>query len=374
MGEKNYKDPESKLTVNCNDVTYQYTNRNVSINKLFCMYTNADCLSNKLSELRSVIDSCDTHPQLIGVCEVKPQNCRFTPSATEFSLPGYSLFHSNVDTQIGRGVSLYISNILTATPIVLCDEFCESVWVTIPLTGSDKLLIGCIYRGQTQQCDLNDARLCNMLLKASNMKDVSHVLIIGDFNLPLINWSTWTCSNNSENSFDNTFINCLRDSFFHQHVTTPTRSRYNQNPSILDLILTNEEGMISSLSHLCPLGQSDHSILTFNFHCYIQHRRHDRIQYNYKKGDYSTMRGRLNLDWNCILNNKCVDDQWLIFTNHVNSAQVNCVPTKTNPTKEMTMNDLKLNHKAIIKIKKKHKLWKKFIIHKDKDTYINYCK
>ena len=146
---------------------------------------------------------------MIGVCEVKPQNFRFTPSATEFSLHGYSLFHSNVDTQIGRGVSLYISNILTATPIVLCDEFCESVWVTIPLTGSDKLLIGCIYRGPTQQCDLNDARLCNMLLKASNMKDVSHVLIMGDFNLPLINWSSWTCSNNSENSFDNTFINCL---------------------------------------------------------------------------------------------------------------------------------------------------------------------
>ena len=83
MGEKNSKDPECELTVNCNDVTYQYTNRNVSINKLFCIYTNADCLSNKLIELRSVIDSCDTHPQLIGVCEIKPKNFRFTP-ATEF--------------------------------------------------------------------------------------------------------------------------------------------------------------------------------------------------------------------------------------------------------------------------------------------------
>ena len=204
------------------------------------MYTNADCLSNKLNELRSVIDSCDTHPQLIGVCEIKPQNFRFAPSATEFLLPGY-LFHSNVDTQIGRGVSHYISNILTATPIVLCDEFCESVWVTMPLTGSDKLLIGCIYCIPTQQCDLNDARLCNMLLRASNMKDVSHVLIMGDFNLPLINWSSWTCSNSSENSFDNTFINCLGDSFFHQYVTILTCSRYNQNPSILDLILTNED-------------------------------------------------------------------------------------------------------------------------------------
>ena len=182
------------------------------------MHTNADCLSNKLNERKSVIGSCDTHPHLIGVCEIMPQNFRFTPT-TEFFLRGYSLFHSNVYAQNGRGISLYISDILTATPIVLCNEFCESVWVTMPLTGSDKLLIGCIYHSPTQQCDLNNARLCNMLLKASNMKDISHVLIMGDFNLPLINWYSWTCSNNSENSFDNTFINFIRYLFFHHDVT-----------------------------------------------------------------------------------------------------------------------------------------------------------
>ena len=86
------------------------------------------------------------------------------------------------------------------------------------------------------------------------------------------------------------------------------------------------------------------------------------------------MRAQLSLDWNYILNNKCVDDQWLIFINHVNSAQVNCVPTKTNPTKEKTRNDLKLDHKTIVKIKRKHKLWKKMIKHNDKDTYINHCR
>ena len=161
----------------------------------------------------------------------------------------------------------------------------------MPLTGSDKLLISCIYRSNTlcKQCNLSNSRLCNMLLNASSMEYVSHVLIIGDFNLTLINWSSWTCRNNSENSFYNTFIYCLRDSFLHQNVTIPTRSRY---PSILDLILTNDEGMIYNSSHLSPLGKGDHSILTFNFHCYMQHR----IQFNYKKGDYSTMRELLSLD------------------------------------------------------------------------------
>ena len=123
--------------MNRSNVTYQYTNINVSLNKLFCMYTNADYLKNELSELSSAKDSCDAHPHLIGVCEIKPNTIFFTPSTTEFSLPGYSLFHSNIVTQNGRGASLYISDILNATPIVLHDEFCESVWVTILLTGSD---------------------------------------------------------------------------------------------------------------------------------------------------------------------------------------------------------------------------------------------
>ena len=163
--KKNSDDPEGKLTVIHNNVTYQYTNIDVSLNKLFCMYTNADCLSNKLNEQMSVTDSCDTHPHLIGVCEIKSTSFHFAPSTTEFSLPGYSLFHSNVGTQNGRSATLYISDILTATPIVLYDEFCESVWVTMPLTGCDKLLIGCIYRSPTQQCDLNNARQCYMLLE-----------------------------------------------------------------------------------------------------------------------------------------------------------------------------------------------------------------
>ena len=42
MGEKNSIDLESKFTVNHNNVTCQFTNRNVSLNKLLCMYTNAD--------------------------------------------------------------------------------------------------------------------------------------------------------------------------------------------------------------------------------------------------------------------------------------------------------------------------------------------
>ena len=47
-------------------------------------------------------------------------------------------------------------------------------------------------------------------------------------------------------------------------------------------------------------------------------------------------------------------------------------PTKANPAKEKTRNDLKLDHNTIFKIKRKHKLWNKFIKYKDRDSYIGY--
>ena len=39
-------------------------------------------------------------------------------------------------------------------------------------------------------------------------------------------------------------------------------------PHILDLIVTNEETMISNHEHVGPLGKSDHCVLNFDFNCY----------------------------------------------------------------------------------------------------------
>ena len=97
MGKYSSNDPKSELTVDHNNVTYQYANRNVSLNTLFCMYTNADCLNNNINELKSVIDSHDTHPHLIVVCEIKPKNFRFAPSTSELFMLDFSLYHSKID-------------------------------------------------------------------------------------------------------------------------------------------------------------------------------------------------------------------------------------------------------------------------------------
>ena len=47
----------------------------------------------------------------------------------------------------------------------------------------------------------------------------------------------------------------FKDGFLFQHVREPTRFREEQMPSILDLILTNEENSVEKIDYLPSLGK-----------------------------------------------------------------------------------------------------------------------
>ena len=120
----------------------------------------------------------------------------------------------------------------------------ESVWCRIKLRNNDSLLVGCIYRSPNSS-DQNSLELINLFGKARNSRD-SHKLIMGDFNLKDINWENLTTSV-GETHLASLFVECVRDNYFIQHITEPTRIRTGQEPSVLDLIFTNEEDMVSDL-------------------------------------------------------------------------------------------------------------------------------
>ncbi|CAH8638630.1 unnamed protein product [Dicrocoelium dendriticum] len=57
----------------------------------------------------------------------------------------------------------------------------------------------------------------------------------------------------------------------YNHITLPTRFRTGNRPSVLDLVLTNEEHMIDALVLDCHLGRSDHAVISFSFVCYAEY-------------------------------------------------------------------------------------------------------
>ena len=82
------------------------------------------------------------------------------------------------------------------------------------------------------------------------------------------------------------FLECVRDCYLFQHIKMPTRFRIGQEPSILDLVFTNEENMVNNISYLPGLGKSNHLALSFKFICYTQQQEIAFKKLNYTKGNY----------------------------------------------------------------------------------------
>ena len=136
----------------------------------------------------------------------------------------------------------------------------------------------------------------NQLLKTIHAKRYSQVCLVGDFNFKDINWSTWS-TKHGEESKEFKFIEAVRNCFLFQHIDKPTRVRGDDEPSLLDLLLTNEELQVSNVAHHAPLGKSDHSVISFDYHCYLDHSKPKKF-FDYRNADVAAMKSDESLqDW-----------------------------------------------------------------------------
>ena len=271
--------------------------KSLDLTSLKILFSNADQLtSSKMTELKKQIEV--EKPHIVAICEVKRKNVDLS-CEMDYHIPNYTLHPVNLDNKIGRGIAVYtIASLNKSINQIDCNlGFEEVCLIEVRLRRGDVLLFGCVYRSPTpsEESSLNNNRL-NRLLNCIGNKKYSHKCIVGDFNYGGINWGTLS-SINSENSDETKFIEAVRDTFFHQHIEKPTRSRGNENPSLLDLILTDELLQVNDITHHAPLGKSDHSVITFDFNCYIDYSK-PKEMFLYHKGDFESMRNNLlNSNW-----------------------------------------------------------------------------
>ena len=99
-----------------------------------------------------------------------------------------------------------------------------------------------------------------------------------------------------------TFINTIQDCFLHHHVTEPTRFKWGEEPSLLHLALSKEEGMVYNLEYQPELGDSDHVSLILDLICYTNRSKNTQPQPNYFKANFANIRKKLgNIKWEDIL-------------------------------------------------------------------------
>ena len=151
-------------------------------------YTNADSVRGKLPELGTRLQVEEETPDIIVISESWPKNNRVCGIEAEYQLNGYNLHCTKLD--YGRGICIYTKFTLNISHLEFRTAFQENICISMPLQGNDKLLICAIYRSPNSD-ETNNALLLE-LLDEVYQANASHKLILGDFNLPNIDWSNYT--------------------------------------------------------------------------------------------------------------------------------------------------------------------------------------
>ena len=147
--------------------------------------TNAQSLRNKMDEFKTLVRIRD--PKIISITESWGKEWI---SDGIFSLPGFSLYRNDRDIKQGGGTLLYINDKLehrACRPLNTPDSG-SSVWCwVIEKKNGKKTLVGSVYRSTSNTAAINKLVL-DKLEKASDIVGENRLLILGDFNVPDVDW------------------------------------------------------------------------------------------------------------------------------------------------------------------------------------------
>ena len=108
-----------------------------------------------------------------------------------------------------------------------------------------------------------------------------------------------------------------------------TRYRNGSNPSLLDLIITNQPSMIDNIEIGEPFGKSDHSRIMFETsNAHAQAEENASVVYNFRKLDNEKFENFLNVaDWDDILDEgKTLDNVYKDVTEKMKEIIDQCTP------------------------------------------------
>ena len=113
-----------------------------------------------------------------------------------------------------------------------------------------------VYRPPSNSSDVNNA----VLRYITEFCTDKEVILIGDFNLPSIDWLVDPPT--ASNVTDSSFLECFSSLGLTQWVHDCT---YPRSGNILDLVLTSESDRIGRINVLPPLPGCDHSPTMFEY-------------------------------------------------------------------------------------------------------------
>ena len=137
-------------------------------------------------------------------------------------------------------------------------------------------------------------------------------------------------------------------------------------------MLTNDEGMVDSISHEAPLGKSHHCTLIFKVNCYADPKPKART-HRYDKGDYDQLRNIVSQYDNEKIENVTYEEAWLYLENVLKEGISKAIPQSSQSSKKVGRPKW-INSHILEKVKEKSRRYKKYRSTQDVVDYIAYAR
>ena len=339
------------------------------------MYTNTDVLHNKIDELQII--ATKENADIVAITETLLKNmpADTKPEDFVFSLKGYV----SIQNYNGRGLCFFIKESIDYVHILDYDSYFKTC-IFIQIKVSEEILtLGLVYRSPNTNLDDN-VLLFDMIEKAANNHKSSRkkLIIIGDFNFPGINWDLETTKHRDDMHLESRFLACIQENLLFQMVNQPTHSRCEQNPTLIDLIITNDPDIIGDIAYNAPVGNSHHLVLDFNIPITpTKQNQVTKTRFAYDKGNYKDMKTHMNnIDWNILFQEDTDVNVWKDnLEREITKAQELYIPkiiikpsSPGKPKRCFAVPDTLLN-----KLHEKRKAFRYYKKFKTTSNYKKYC-
>ncbi|GAB0192596.1 hypothetical protein GRJ2_001724900 [Grus japonensis] len=189
----------------------------------------------------------------------------------------------------------------------------ESLWVRIKgSAGAGDIIVGVCYR-PPDQGDQADEAIYRQIGAASRSQAL---VLMGDFNHPDICWR----DNTAEHRQPRSFPECVNDNLPFQVIEKPTR-----RGAMLDLVLTNKEGLVGNVKLKGSFDYSDHEMVEFKILRAVRRAHSKLTALDFSRADFGFFRDLLGrIPWDKVLEGREAQDSWLVFKGHLLQSQERC--------------------------------------------------
>ena len=294
-------------------------------NDFTCIYTNVDCLTNKIEELEIFLNQHNI--DIAAIAETKPKNST-EDKKLNLNIKGYKC----EEDPTGRGTCIYFKeNIEVYRYSDIESIFNPSIFCRASANRGESVNIGLVYRSPNS-IDEDNTKLNSQISEAFKKLNTNEekLIVFGDFNYPEINWSNMTCSMSPSHKNAAAFLENVDQNGISQIIDRPTHYRTTQNPTLIDLVLVRCTEIVCETYYEPPFGKSHHQVLLVTLNIKNTENTSFTEKFIHDRGDYDGMRAEVDkVKWDNLLVesedcNTWVDNIAEVITN----AQKTYVPKK----------------------------------------------